>query len=315
MKYTKYIFIVLVSCFQVLTAQVNFIPNHSFEIDTSCNLNGGGINLGYAPPWDTPTNGSSDVFNICSITSNYNSIPDNTFGFQHPHFGNGYAGIMLYTSSNDREYLQVELDSLLLPQHNYCVSFYVSLANKGKYACNNLGLYFSNTHTYISAFQGILNFIPQINDTVIVSDTLNWTLISGQYTALGGEHYIIIGNFYANALTDTIHMNGIGNEAYYYIDDVDVHCCSCSEQGVKEEGNSEGISVYPNPATKELTIELKNIKAKSIKVINMLGEVVINNEKAGVGKMEVDVGNLAKGIYFVVVEGELGILRRKFVKE
>ena len=318
MKYFKYLLFVNLCWNNVSTGQVNLIPNPGFEIVDTCYLHSGGISLGYIPPWDSPTAWASpDAFNICSPLVSLFWVPNNNFGFQNPHTGNGYAGaqFLWYSTTDYKEYIQIELDSQLVAQREYCTSFYVCLANSSQLACNNIGMYFSNTHTFVSSFQGTLNLVPQINATNIINDTLNWTLISGSYIANGGERYIIIGNFYSNSLTDTTQIQPSGNNSYYYIDDVDVHCCSCSEQGVKEEGNKEGVNVYPNPATNELTIELKNIKAKSIKVINVLGEVVTNKEKVGVGKMEVDVGNLAKGIYFVEVESDVGIMRRKFVKE
>jgi len=300
-------------------AQINLVPNAGFETIDSCNLQFAAIFYGQVPFWNAPTSGSPDAYNICTPSSTLMSVPLNYFGYQYPHSGNGYAGVGLYGNDIDKEYIQVELDSTLVSQKTYCASFYVSLCNKARIANNNIGMCFSNTIINVPNYLN-LNFTPQINDTNIVSDTLNWTLISGQFIAQGGERYLIIGSFIADSLADTTHLNSgvFTNISYYYIDDVNVHCCSCdstSHVGVGEMNKKENVELYPNPATNELTIEIKNIKAKSIKLINVLGEVVTNKEKVGVGKMEVDVGNLAKGIYFVEVESEVGIMRRKFVKE
>ncbi len=261
----------------VLDGQVNLVPNPGFETITSCVPIAGGVNIGYLPPWDSPSDGTPDADNTCNPISSC-SVPYNGWGFQHPHSGNGYVGLGFYAFSSGqdaKEYLQVKLDSTLIAQHVYCASFFISLANSTKIACNNAGIYFSLTHTYVTN-STTLNFVPQINDTNIISDTAGWTMISGQYTAGGGEKYIVIGNFFSNALTDTIHTNGGNSANYYYLDDVSVIDCTPG-LGVGElQENS--ITLYPNPATNKLTIDIKNTKPETIKVINMLGQTLEQQE-------------------------------------
>ncbi len=296
----------------------NLVPNHSFEIVDTCFGLASGIYYGHVPPWDSPTGGSPDVYNSCSGTTGGSStIPANVFGYQFPQTGNGYAGASFYNFINNREYIQVELDSTLIDHENYCVSFYVNHANRARFAVNNIGMYFSTTQTNIAGGSP-LNFIPQINDTNIVSDDSVWTLIYGRFTSHGGERYIIIGNFYADSLTDTNHVHGIGStipEAYYYIDDVNVHCCTCDSvsNGVSEINKEEDIMVYPNPATTSLTVTL--LKGEGVLTIyNIFGEKVFTTKIINT-QTEIDVGNLPKGMYFVEVRTEKGVRRKKIVKE
>ena len=223
MKRVLRFFIFLVSIFFGLRteviAQTNLVPNWSFDTVNYCNVGGsggGGLYYGHIPPWDSPTNGSPDEFNSC--------VPNflNSWGFQLPHSGNGYSGGGFYEYTGIREYLQIELNSTLIQNKSYCASFYVNLADRSHFACNNIGMYFSATHTFIATTSN-LSFIPQIVDTSIITDSTNWINISGEYTAQGGERYIIIGNFSPNNLTDTIQLAGLnGGAGYYYIDDVSV---------------------------------------------------------------------------------------------
>jgi len=191
-------------------AQCNLVPNSGFENITNCTTGWGGLWLGNAPPWDSPEDGNPDLFNNCIPQSDGTSAPQNDYGFQYPHSGNGYTNVVtLNPVYNDkREYIQVELDSSLIANVQYCISFYVSPAGVTGMATNNIGMYISNTHTFVNG-NANLNFIPQINSINVISDTLNWTEITGTYIAQGGERYIIIGNFFADSLTDTVPIQTI----------------------------------------------------------------------------------------------------------
>jgi gliding motility-associated-like protein len=66
-------------------------------------------------------------------------------------------------------------------------------------------------------------FIPQITNpsTNFILDKTNWVPITGEYTAVGGEQFITIGNFNTDANTITKPAQGGTQQwAYYYIDDV-----------------------------------------------------------------------------------------------
>ncbi len=305
----------------------NLVPNPGFEIIDTCYLHQGAFGSAYVTFWDSPTWGSPDAFNICSISPiNATGVPNNYFGFQYPHSGNGYAGAGFCNTHNYREYIQVKLDSSLVAHQEYCASYYVVSGNYTKMVSNNFGMYFSNIHTYIPSFNGVLSATPQINDTNIVSDTLNWTLIYGHFTAQGGERYLIIGNFYSDSLTDTVHLNGTDNESYYYIDDINVHCCTCdslNHEGISELTKETEITISPNPATTSISITATN-NIKEIKLINLLGEeVIITNYQLRISPstplrvtdaVSVDVSSVSKGIYFVeVTDAKDNVINRKVV--
>ena len=303
----------------------NLVPNPGFEIIDSCSFGSGAIVDTVAPPWDSPSAGSVDLYNTCSTHFAY-SVPENSWGFQYPHTGNGYAGGGFYSNGGVpgyREYLQVELDSPLVANQNYCGSFYVNLTNLAKYANNNFGMYFSTTHIFVSNYNP-LNLIPQINDTTIVSDTANWILVYGKYRAQGGERYIIIGNFYTDAQTDTVHFNANGTAAgsgYYFIDDVNIHCCTCdsvnSHEGVSDVGiTNEELGIMPNPATDKLTIELQKYKGQKtiIEIRDLLGQLLYT-EIINTSSVTIDVSQYPNGVYFVQAQTAQEIMRKKFVKE
>jgi gliding motility-associated-like protein len=209
----------------------NLVPNGDFEQYIGCPIYL--CQIDSCLFWTNPiisTLGSSDYYNRCSTV--YAGVPNNIGGFQETHSGNGYSGILIYyngTSPDYREYIEVPLKYTLEAHSCYHLSMYVNLGNNSQYACNNIGVYFSDF--LISGIGNYLPlpFTPQFNNiTTDLSDTLNWTLIEGTFQATGGEKFLIIGNFKNDANTNitTVNPTGSVEGAYLYIDDVSVYKCN-----------------------------------------------------------------------------------------
>ena len=199
----------------------NLVLNPDFETYPTCPFTFEGICQMLVPPWECPTTGTSDYFNSCAASSSPIDVPVNALGTQAPESGNGYAGIVLRHESNQyREYLITQLTEPLAADMWYYVSFYVSPAETG---CNveHVGAYFSNTDIFVPNTLPLL-FEPQIEHLGgYMNDYNSWLLIAGCFQAIGGEQYLVIGNFETDA--DTPMSSGcFDSYAYYYIDDVSV---------------------------------------------------------------------------------------------
>jgi len=73
---------------------------------------------------------------------------------------------------------------------------------------------------------------------------------------------------------------------------------------------NEFVNIYPNPVETFITIHPAN--NKSLSVLNLLGEVVLQKTISGMEEnLQLDVSFLSPGIYFVRVGGE----SRKFIKQ
>lgn len=292
----------------------NLVSNSSFEILNSCGSGPSAIKNLDAPPWESPTDNTADVFDTCSTFPAW-SVPSNFAGNQNPHLGHAYAGACFYPSP---EYLEIALDSPMVAGNIFCVSFYINLGGKVGRATKNTGVYISASHIYNSGM-GYLSYTPQIIDTTFISDTTNWTLISGQYTSIGGERYILIGKF-SSSLSDTMHVNpGSSNPiAYYYIDDVDVHCCSSNcTIGVTNLLQTEEVFIlFPNPAQNEISIHLKfNSSSKTkLEIFNSLGKTVYSSNSF-IGTSTIDISNLPKGIYMLYFQYDTKRITKTFIKQ
>ncbi len=206
----------------LLCSGVNMVPNGDFENYFQCPP--AFSYLQNAQPW---FGWSSEFYHACAPGNSGVSVPANFIGTQSPFNGSGYGGCYVYfptgngTNSN-REYLTTPLVAPLIAGQSYAVSFRVSRADGCSYAAAEVGAYFSvgditNLPSYFAVTPQVVN--PSTN---ILSSATNWTLISGTFTATGGEDTLILGNFRTDANT-TAQLVGFGiTAAYYYFDAVKV---------------------------------------------------------------------------------------------
>ena len=181
--------------------------------------------------WTMPTGGSTDIFHsslatscFCSPFSTDASSP----GTQAPRTGNSMSAVFVYGSGGCtpyREYLQGALSSPLVPGQQYCIEFYVSLADLSTYACNNLGVYFTTAPFYNSSMC-VYSATPQVNYIGIITNKTAWTLISLSFTPTQAFTHFTIGNFYSDAATSTTNVGGTKTQTRYFLDDVDIHLCN-----------------------------------------------------------------------------------------
>ena len=302
-----YILFLQSECF----AQLNLVPNPSFENYSSCPTSLGKIK--FAIPWDVAIlNNSSDYFNTCN-TSGFTSIPSNYFGHQSARTGNAYAGIITYSwngiPTNYREYIQVELLDTLQFGVEYCLRFFVSPGDSCRRVSNDFGAYFANAMV-LDSCGGLasctLPFQPQIENPA--SNQLNdrnlWIEISGSFVASGGEKYLLFGNF-KDATQSTATLTGWSNipglsHTYYYIDDVLLSPCD-SLTGIENINVGSHLTVFPTIAEEILEIKSDNSMINSITIWNIMGEKLIDIIKLNQPVYSIDVSGLSHGMYIVLV--------------
>ncbi|HKR04968.1 MAG TPA: T9SS type A sorting domain-containing protein [Bacteroidia bacterium] len=310
-----YLIFFLLGC-KICEAQ-NLIPNSDFEQYTSCPTNYSQLNL--CSPWFDPLNlsGSADYYNSCA-TFAYVSVPNNALGFQQAHSGVAYSGIYLSQTigTNIREYIEVQLTSPLLTDSCYHLEMYVNLGDNCKYTTDVIGIYFSNTAIQNVGSYAPLPFNPQVNNAVgNVFDTLNWTLVVGNYTAIGGENYLVIGNFKNDATTFySIVDSTAAPRIYCFIDDVSLIKISSCATGINVEAENSLVNVYPNPMSNKLNI---------INSTNITSEIILYDitsrkllQQKFTNTISLNTEQFIKGIYIYEVRNKSGVIKKgKLVKE
>ncbi len=128
------------------------------------------------------------------------------------------------------------------------------------------------------------------NDTLIIvsSLSLQWYFNTG---VLGGE-------------TDTIHI--AQNNGNYFVQVTDNFGCANNSDTVTVIGvgiadlTNNLASIYPNPTTGKLTIEIKDKTINSFSISNLLGEIMMERELLQQeNKLELNLKNFAEGVYYI----------------
>lgn len=200
-------------------AQTNLVPNPSFDNYTTCPFTDNQLN--FCTSWYKPTPASSDYMNACH-TSVVVGVPNNVFGVQNARTGTGYIHLICGAPGTEewREYAQCQLSSPMSAGQIYDVSFYISRSDCDL-AVGQIGAYFS-TSAISQTTSDAFNLTPHVETSSVITDTTNWVLVSGTYTASGGEQYLTLGNF-RNAANTTTVMAGFGHRwGSYYFEDVSV---------------------------------------------------------------------------------------------
>ncbi len=300
-------------------AQGNLIPNPSFELSDSCAYTIGF--QGQAKPlhWEK-WNQSPDYFKNCSPSNGgvdtLVAVPLNGFGFQHPVDGDAYLGMYAYGTTgggvNYREYVGCALLEPLEVGETYTLSFFTNGAFGGTYwaptwASNNMGMLFTMQPNIWAGLSGppfALRNYAHLRSTAIISDTANWTLVSGTFVADSAYQYLVIGNFFSNALTDTLHIvpgNSLG--AYYFVDGV---CVTKAGQpceftvGVAEPDPSV-VRAWPNPASELLRVNVGT--GLTWQAFDATGRLVRSGVSAG-DLLLISVHDWALGEYVLRLEGK-----------
>jgi hypothetical protein len=304
----KILFTLLIIYFtRTIASAQNLVLNPGLESYISC-PGFGQFSNSFIDNWDKPSYGSTDYFNY--------SCPGIIPSQQVPHSGDAYAGLIGYNYGQEyREYMTGTLSAPLIPGATYYCEFYVSLNDGYIQAIKELGAYFSSTPPgpYLNTLH--IPVTPQVENVVtLLDDTSSWTRISGYFLASGGEQYITIGNFNDDTNTTIVQVGSVGSfGSYYFVDDAWV---SLAEgMGIRDLENQE-VNIYPNPVVDAISISVSQNTKFTLSVYNSLGKKVLDS---GIpltnARSTIDVHVLSSGIYFLELNTEEGIFRKKFVKE
>lgn len=277
----------------------NLVPNGDFEYYTKCPDGYGQLDRAF--PWYNPNSGSSDYYNECFVPPGFLldvGVPSNTYGYQYALSGEGYAGLAsIVNTLNGYEYFATPLSASLEAGEDYCVSFWITLADSLCLSVNNLGVYFSSDSIFSTSTTHI-NVMPQILWTGFIIDQQNWILVEGSFIAEGGENFMAIGTF------DTTEMEVYqfcddpfaASAAYYYIDDVSVQLAT-------ESCNSDVVSIpnvlTPNNDGVNDTWTLISLTEIEVSILNRWGNLVFHEKSKTIIW---DGNNLSDGVYYYIVE-------------
>lgn len=182
----------------------------------------------------------------------------------------------------------------------------------------------ATTHV-VTCQNGANHFLP-VTINAVVGDTIHWTWISGNHIvgiinetdipALADTWYAVIDATYNDYEYVVAHP---GN--YHYVchplqpHDEDGYIVVAVSTDVQEAKADDGVALYPNPFTDQITVEADG--ANGVTIHNLLGEKVASHAFAG-GRttLGTDLGTLPRGIYFVsILRNGVVLETRRTVKQ
>jgi hypothetical protein len=144
--------------------------------------------------------------------------------------------------------------------------------------------------------------------TVMKFDGTNWVYVGSPGFSAGRASY-----------TSLVFSPSDGQPYVAYTDDTNYRKATVMNYdsvfvGIKEQQQSS-FSVFPNPATDKITIEIAACHAPSqLSMMNLNGEEVLTRSLIK-PKTQIDISNLSGGVYFVRLTNDKTVEVGKFVKQ
>ena len=235
----------ILTCTLGLNAQDdNLVPNGGFEDTNIKKLKSFGQMEEFCNDWFAATEVPADVFGE-GAKGDKVGIPENNYGTQDAATGLCYAGFRAYSKDPKlkRSYLEVKLPNTLEKDVMYCVSFDISLADKSRYAVNEIGVIVSDRKIeQPNEADMIQNADVKQKTNKVFQYMEGWEKFCGTFVGTGQEEYILIGGFGGRnnmeieKVSRPSGMTGAQiNHAYYFIDNVSIVAiqaksqCKCSK--------------------------------------------------------------------------------------
>ena len=299
--------------------QVNLVPNYDFEQHNGCP--NGPDQIQKCTGWHKFSTIAStpDYYNSCATTGFFN-VPFSGNGYQHDHRNcNAFAGLVTYgPTPNDREHIGIELSQPLTIGQKYFLSFYIVMAEliepngyRDGMPTDKIGIRLS-TDSFAPNNPCPIDNFAHLHSANIINDSINWTRITGSIIADSAYNYIIIGNFFDDVSTDTLHFNcdSCSNSiGYYYVDDVclstdsllcngGIDSLSCATTGINELAFVSEASIFPNPTSELVKITFQENQDIDLKLIDFLGNIVLStifNKQDNT----LDLSSVSSGCYLI----------------
>jgi plastocyanin len=179
----------------------------------------------------------------------------------------------------------------------------------------------ATVHT-VTCQNGASHFLP-VTVNAFVGDTIFWTWVSGTHVVgpitaadipVGAGMWNVPVNASMQSFEYVVSMPG---EYHYVCHPSNPHgedgfiSVSLSTAAPQHPKLSDVLSVFPVPSNGKVTVN-STIDNAAFSVFNSLGEEILRTNMMG-GRTDLDLSDRPKGIYFVQLAGEEGVLTRRVV--
>lgn len=164
------------------------------------------------------------------------------------------------------------------------------------------------TYLFLGAADGKLHYYKGIDNHLMSSDTFQ--LVSDNYLNIDAGAYssFWIDDLDADGNLDLFVGQDLGGLYHFEAN-------PSSNVSLTELTQTTDWILYPNPSANEINVEWDpTISVDKISVLNTSGKELISESISNPSKHSLDIGTLAKGVYFVRLEAGNSTSIRKFIK-
>lgn len=165
----------------------------------------------------------------------------------------------------------------------------------------------------LTSDQPVLHLYAEILPAMATYKRVNWKITEGADLAIISESGLLtyIGRGSNGTITvKATAIDGSGISAQRTITVGGFVQTSIEEAA--EAHAARNYTLYPNPAKDELRIENGEIQINRLEILDLSGKVVCQYDDS---KNKINISALSRGIYFVKIETDNGVVTRKFIKE
>lgn len=273
-----------------------------------------GANLKHA---DTDGNGTVNADDTLAISINY--------GLTHPLRPSSYnsqntIGADLFfqmpssvLSTGDTVDIPILLGTPTWQAHNvygfaFTINYDAAFVQQGTMRIDYNNSWIAGTGNYIKIEKDFYN----IGKLDVAFSRINQTDVSGD--GIIATLHFVVGNVTGQMLN--LSFSKIKIISHYEIELPVNYINGSVLTGIEDNNSDIDFFIAPNPAKDELRIRSDESGIKMIEVFDALNNVMLVESTAAKEKsIKINVGNFAKGVYFVKAFSDKGIAVKKFVKE
>ena len=200
---------------------------------------------------------------------------------------------------------------------------------------------FSTVETYSFYLSGADGLRLKINGQNVIgtfgASDHSWVVrpyltVGGQYSALSGTLTVsqnqlntklpIVIEYYSVGATANSSLNDRGIQLSWQSNSIGLQIVPQSQlypdgsQGINDKKIDEQlISIYPNPATDQLTVISKQLSMNEVQITDIQGRIVYQYNESFTGTKTIDISGLQSGVYFVKFVNGNNCVTKKFVKK
>lgn len=244
--------------------------------------------------FDPAAAGATDENLACTATSETRSFA--------PRTGTKYAGCWAGVPNSNDQTAAANNDWLISPLMQ------LGTGNVLSFWVKNLSNCYGNERYRVAIYSGSGTPTSPTEFTVIGGTP---TAYSASYPNWGVRIVNVPASFENQQVRFAIQC--VSADAYLFmVDDFKVTATTLS---INENLNAK-FSMYPNPATSVISIaNTDKIGVNAVTVSDVNGRIMKTVELGGVDTADINVADLASGIYFVNIASENGIATKKFIKK